>query len=309
MGQKDFTYRLLLGLLLALLIIAVINVYLDTRWITGTVHDLNKNRVNYDERSQKTNFLIYTKPAYNNLILGSSRASYFSIKLLKGKWFNYAASGMYPDEYLGYAQIAERYAKNQKLDTILIGLDFWATCQCAIVPYKAPELIFEEANSKVNQATNLISYDALNESYEVVKFNLEMPENRPFYTLPFLVKNRTSVTEINKKTKLKEQLWYYQNNIFGEVYEFDSNYLVPIIKLIDAFPETHFIFYVSPVSPELESAKTKLQRKADETHWLELLKQTNAQIIVPKKELFGSEMFFDLHHMRPEYFHLISNEL
>lgn len=309
MDQKAFTYRLVFGLILALLLIAATNAYFDARWLTGTQHTFNKKRPVFDERSQKSNFLIYQKPEYNNLILGSSRASYFPTKNLKGKWFNYAVSGMYPDEYLGYAKIAEQKATNQKLDTILIGLDFWATCQCAIVKYKKPEIIYTEAKSRIMQATNLISYDAIRESIKTTKINYDATPNEAYYLWPNLTKNRTDCKTETKKLKLKEQLWYYRTDAFGDAYKFDSNYLKPLKELIEAFPKTHFIFYNSPVSPALEALKTELGRTNDERKWLEQLRLLDADLIILETPKFDSEMFFDSHHLKPEYFYLISNEV
>jgi hypothetical protein len=305
MSQRAFTYRLTFLLAFALLIVFGFNAYIDSRWVFGTVNDYNTKRPIFDERSQKTNFLVHQKPPFNNLILGSSRASYFPTKILKGKWFNYAVSGMYPDEYLEYAKIAEKYATNQKLDTIIIGLDFWATCQCAIVKYKSAIEIHREAKSWIKQATNLVSKDALDESSKTKRLNQESSQSEAYYNLPFLAKNRTASNDSLKLKKLKEQLWYYRNDVFGSVYQYDSNYLEPLRELINSFPETHFIFYTSPVSPELFNLQDELGRKNDRNKWLSQLKTLDAELIITDQAKFRSDMFFDSHHLKPEFFEMI----
>jgi hypothetical protein len=308
MSQRAFTYRLLFLLAFALLIVFGINAYIDSRWVFGTVNDYNTKRPIFDERSQKTNFLVHQKPTFNNLILGSSRASYFPTKILKGKWFNYAVSGMYPDEYLEYAKIAEKYATNQKLDTIIIGLDFWATCQCAIVKYKSAKEIHRAAKSWIKQATNLVSKDALDESSKTKLLNQESSQNEAYYNLPFLAKNRTESNDSLKEIKLKEQNWYYRNDVFGSVYEYNTEYLTPLRELISSFPNTHFILYTSPLSPKLLALQKELNRQKDIDQWLSELSTLDAELIITDQSQFTSEMFFDSHHLKPEYFSIICNK-
>lgn len=305
MSQKAFTYRLITLLFLALAIVFGFNSFMDSRWVFASEHGLNSKRPAFDERSQKTNYLVSQKPSFNNLILGSSRASYFPTKSLKGKWFNYAVSGMYPKEYLGYAQIAEQFAQYKKLDTIIIGLDFWATCKCAIVEYEDPKEVYVKSKSWLKQATNLLSVDAIYESLRTIRVNNTKTENQPFFTLQNLQKNRTSNDDEFRKINSKEQLWYYRNNVYGNAYQYDSNYLEPLRELINSFPETHFILYTSPVSPELFNLQDELGRKNDRNKWLSQLKTLDAELIITDQAKFRSDMFFDSHHLKPEFFEMI----
>ncbi|MFY0672233.1 MAG: hypothetical protein JXQ87_02435 [Bacteroidia bacterium] len=278
---------------------------MDSRWVFGIDHKLNQKRPAFDERSQKTNYLVSQKPTFNNLILGSSRASYLPTKTLKGKWFNYAVSGMYPDEYLGYAKIAQDYSENHRLDTIIIGLDFWATCQCAIVSYKSPNKVLDDSKSWLNQITNLLSKDALHESLRTFHLNKGSFEYEAFYKLPYLEKNRTQGSDSLKTIKIKEQLWYYQKDVFGDEYNFNPDYLVPLEELISSFPNTHFIIFTSPVSPKLSTLQNMLGRQADRQNWHHQIKKLNAELIIIEKDKFNNSMFFDAHHLRPEFFKLI----
>ena len=134
-------------------------------------------------------------------------------------------------------------------------------------------------------------------------------ENQPFFTLQNLQKNRTSNDDEFRKINSKEQLWYYRNNVYGNAYQYDSSYIEPIKTLIESFPAAHFILYTSPVSPELNALQKELGREKEYTKWKAELMALDAELLNVNQHDFKSVMFFDSHHLKPEYFSIIIQQI
>lgn len=308
MKASTWTISYLIIGTLVLFSVLLFNGTIDSRWVTQADNTVNHRRPVFDERRQKTNFLVHQKPDFNNLILGSSRTSYISSHQLPGKWFNYSCSGMYPTEYEGFVEIALDLATHQQIDTILMGLDFWATHKTAIVDYGDPLTFLSEAENTWELGTNYLTWDALQEGIKTVRMNLrgheavEVLKNQAYYTWPYLEKMRTPMTTEIRDGKIAEQLWYYENDVFGSGYVYDSTCLQPLKTLIEDHPNIHFILFNTPVSPQLEAVKTKHNRLNSEQVWLREIEKLNTQWFETDKSPFTDSMFFDSHHLKPWHY-------
>lgn len=306
MTTKTWTRLFLATAIAGMAIVFLFNRLGDTRWSTSGPSLFGDKMPVFDERRQKTNFLVHGKPTFSNLILGSSRTSYISTNRIPGgMWFNYSCSGMYPEEFLGFTHIASQYAVNKKLDTVLIGLDFWTTRKSAIVDYGNPIDFLKEAKS-LKTTTNWLTLDALTESIKTIRLNTSgsesVLENEAYYTWTHLEKNRTPMRSATRDTKIKEQLWYYEKDVFGQGYHYDSDCLAPIRALIAQYPNTVFILFNTPVHPKLEALKQKFGREEAERKWLKEIENMGAHWHHPNKNDFTDTMFFDTHHLKPWHY-------
>ncbi len=78
----------------------------------------------FNDRQQKTNYLLFTRPAVRTLVLGSSRKMYADPSAWGDNGFNYAVSGLAPLEYsVLMSNIRELELPVEK---IVLGLDFFA---------------------------------------------------------------------------------------------------------------------------------------------------------------------------------------
>ena len=302
MTNKTWTIRCCQLIGLVLLLVLCFNLYSNTRWRLEDGKSSSYKRMVSDERQQKTNFMVHHSPAFSNLILGSSRASYLPSTQLSKLWFNYGTSGMYPDEYSGYIANAQQYAIDQKIDTILIGLDFWATTRAAIVIYDSPKVYLENATNFWIEEKKNLSLDLVKEGIKQVRLNISPKSNEAYYTFPFLIKNRTS-SDVKEKDQLVEgQLNYYKNDVYNNTYAFDSSYFSTLERLCSQFPSSTFIFYISPVSPPLDDIILS-NGFAEKRHaWIQRLRLLRAKIIYVPSSNFSSDDFFDSHHLKPECF-------
>ena len=315
MKSKIWTQSFLAFAVLTLLLVFTTNAMMDSRWFSQTDIGLNHKRAVFDERRQKTNYLVHHHPHFNNLILGSSRTSYIATTQIPGRWFNYSSSGMYPEEYIGFAQIASEYAFEKRLDTVLIGLDFWTTDKTAIVDYGDPLAFEQEAKHKWKLATNYLTWDGMKEAFKIVRLNLTdehhplaLP-NEAYYVWPHLDKMRTSMSEDDRDKKIDEQLWYYEHDVYGTDYRFDSSCLAPVKELISTYPNTHFILFNTPVNPKIEAIKVKYDRLGSERFWMNEIKKLDAEWFETDKGTYVDSMFFDTHHLKPWHYNQLVNTM
>jgi hypothetical protein len=258
-----------------------------------------------EERLSKTNYLVHAAPVFHNLVLGSSRASYLPVRHLGPGWFNYACMGMHPGEFVSYARMAQDHAKGGRLDTILVGLDFWATRNSAIVVYDSLAVFVSKSNDMWGQALNYLSGYSFAKSLEMIRLNYWPKANTAYYLWPHLAKGRSPMPPALRETAIRDQLWYYEQDVFGEGYVFDKGYFGPLQLLVEAFPHSKVIFYLSPVNPRLAAIIAKYNRGPCREKWLDGIRSLGADVIVPQQELFVDTMFFDAHHLKPWHFHLV----
>lgn len=261
-----------------------------------------------EERLSKTNYLVHAAPVFSNLVLGSSRASYLPVRHLGQAWFNYACMGMYPAEFVDYARLAQACAQNGRLDTILVGLDFWATRASAIVVYDSLGVYANKSTDRWGQALDYFSGYSFAKSLEMLRINHWPKANTAYYLWPGLDKRRTPMEKGLRESAINDQLWYYEQDVFGEGYVFDQGYFGPLKELIEAFPHSKIICYVCPVNPRLEAIWDKYHREPDRERWLRGLQSLGAELIVPQRDLFVDTMFYDTHHLKPWHFHRVFDQ-
>ena len=302
MSYRKWTYSFLLLATLLVGAVLLVNRYFDPLWHFSTAgYTGAERRPVLDERRQKTNYLNTHEPEFTNIILGSSRATYLDASALGEPWFNYAVSGMYPEEMIGFVRNAQAFT--ERLDTVLILLDFWTTCPCAVIRYEAATVYLNEAQNPLKIFSQYSSLDALKKSFNVYK-SLNAGPNTAFYSWPELIKFRTSSYSSDRNKHIKDQLWYYEKDVYGESYHFDSNYANVLDSLKHSFPDITFVVMTSPLSPELWNLIERLGRTKDLQHWRSILRERFENfhdLSEPGKYSDQGHFYYDVHHLKSEY--------
>lgn len=300
-------FQIFIACLIALLsIIAGFNYKYNSMWLFNNNDDNLKYSI-LDERQQKTNFISNDNIQYSNVVLGSSRASYIDVNKLGSNWMNYAASGMYIDEFISYAKYSEKQSENNKIDTFLIALDFWGISKNAIVTYSSISEIVNKSNSLSYRFGHLITWDALSLTLKNIQLNKYPEPNTAFYTLPRFYKNRTKTSSLQKEQIIKDQLWYYQKDVFNTDFKLRTDYFELLDSFKRIFPNSTIIYFDTPVSNGL---KKIINNTCDDDFkkWKYQLEKYDYQYFNSDTIQFEDSNFYDSHHLKSEYITLLAQK-
>lgn len=123
------TYFIAFCLLFYGLILSVVgmNLYIDPFYVTGIENQFNQKIVNGNERIMKRNYLLHNQGLFANVLLGSSRSTFYQFDDFKEReaLFNFAVNGMTLDELVFSLSW---YLKTQgQPNRVYLGVDFFQT--------------------------------------------------------------------------------------------------------------------------------------------------------------------------------------
>jgi len=217
------------------------NLYFDPLWyVSGNQHE----NINYpfNERLSRTNQFLrtYENKQLNCVMFGSSRATLFNEDFLdkKYKCFNYAFSGGVAAEYIEFLT----WIKNRGIipKYIIVAIDDRNFVKREI---SVPDYIYKDGMPP-NIFTTYLSLDALFMSIKLLNHKKIMPR---MYNEKFM-----GIVEDppEYKPKLKDKKKTKLNHEIIEQYKL----------LLNIFPESVYIAYVSPISPWRLKNKIEYER-------------------------------------------------
>ena len=229
--------------------VVVINYTIDPLLNFSHTNALNRKFEGFNERQQKTNYILNHHARYEGIILGSSRTTFINQNDFAGmQLFNYASSAMWPFEYQGYIDYV-RQLKGGALKAVVIGGDFYGIMEPLKIEFEKPESYIARALDPLDPFRNLLSIDTFKYSLRTLRLNLRS-KYRMYY--------ERSMVKVQKKVEEKEFLARYTKNLIRHTKEFsednyrdNSSYFENLRQLKAANPGTKFIYFTSPVSADL----------------------------------------------------------
>lgn len=300
--KKSLSYKKSLRNFLFLFIImanlvALINYVVDPFWMFNHSNFLNQKQLDFNERQQKTNYLVYNKNNYDSLILGSSRTTYLNQNLFTSyNSFNYAANSMYPNEYEYFIDTFSLISKN-KPKNIILGVDFFGSNKNEnqvsknLPYYKNTENIFYRIKM-------LYSFKMLRFSFKNIRQTIK---TKKLYYTRELVKYNAPINVLELPDKIKNTLKYLEN------YSYDEFLLNTFVGLKNKY-DGNFIVYTTPVT--FEQMKLYHDLGFDEFYfrWLEELILSFGGIyhfMIPSAFTKEESNFFDATHTTKNSMELI----
>jgi hypothetical protein len=127
--------------------VGLFNYFMDPLWCFSGSHRWNNAQLDLNDRQQKTNALVFQKPEFDSILLGSSISTFINHNDFTGmKVYNYASPLMKPWEYSGYVANAKK-AAGRDLKNIIIGMDFFGSNKIFRDKFDEPVRYYETANS------------------------------------------------------------------------------------------------------------------------------------------------------------------
>lgn len=158
--------------LLTLILVPVVSVmcytyYIDPYWNFTHDHDNNDYQYAFDERLLKLNYLDARKPAYEGLLVGTSRVTYMNSESFQNQQvYNLGLSSLHIDEYSDYIRIANEITASTPTD-IYFELSLHSYYGPSFPVLDVPDAYYKKATSRVEDIVSLFSMD----TYERAKQN------------------------------------------------------------------------------------------------------------------------------------------
>jgi hypothetical protein len=248
-------------------IFALFNYAMDPLWTFSHSHTFNNVQSGFNERQQKTNYVYFNKlKEYNGLILGSSRTTFVNQHSFRAmNLYNYACSSMVVSEYNKYINFAKQ-AKEQDFQTIIIGLDFFNTNKKYRYYSEKPEYYINNTTQPFYRYKMLFSLDVYNHSMRNLKYQKRGAET--FYTRDN-IKFQKKITEEQRRQRYAVNLARHTDDFIDKNYIYDSTYKDKLATIVKQNPNTHFIFFTSPITANLLSSILINAKRFDEyERWL-----------------------------------------
>lgn len=236
------------------------NYQIDPLWNFNHENEYNDLQIGFDERQQKTNYIMARPFNYDSLLVGSSRVTYMNQSKFKDDHvFNYSLSDMHIDEFSPYINFAKD-RKGSSFDKIYMEL-YFESFRIGTNPYKEPSVFFENTTNPFYRYTTLFSYNTLERSSTNKELSLAN------YYSGFRSYNRsnigtTSYVNDNMEAALKKYSQSFEKNKKTEKYPYDDSYKAKLHGLVDENPTTDFVVFTDPMPAE--KLRTILQ---DKLYW------------------------------------------
>ena len=159
--------------------VGIFDYFMDPLWCFSHSHRWNNAQLDLNDRQQKTNALVFQKPDFDSIMLGTSICTFINHNDFKGmKLYNYAQPMMRPWEYSGYIANA-RKASGRELKNIVMGFDFFGSKKSDFRLFDEPAKYYETANSFLYRYKTLFNM----KTFDFSKRNLEQAREatRPVY--------------------------------------------------------------------------------------------------------------------------------
>lgn len=268
--EQKFKKWIALSLLFAAIIPAAVsafNYFMDPLWCFSISHRFNQKQDDFNERIQKTNYITFHGLDCDAIIMGSSTSTSFNPSSFKGlKIYNYSINALMPSEYTPYLRYARSHNKRD-FTYIFLGLDFLMSTHLP-KPFIEPEKVFSDANYPLYRPKVLMSIDTLKMSRKnllnalTVRHIYYDREGRKYIER---LDRGTAELHMTALMKIFEDS---DSAVSFRKYQYDPNYPHILRQVKDAFPNTTFTPYTTPVIRPFMIAMVKKGLTDDYLRWV-----------------------------------------
>lgn len=256
------------------------NYYIDPLWNFNHSNEWNDYQVGFDERQQKTNYIIHHPFEYDSLVIGTSRVTYMDqTQFQNNNVYNYSLSDLHIDEYVPYIEFAKKRKRNE-FDRIYIEL-YFGSFSVSTVKFNEPNTYFDIALNPLYRYSTLFSYNTLMYSLENKKYS-----EANFFE-GFRSYNRNNVATTSYINKNIDALMNGYQEFFERKKQnivYDHRYKGKLIQLKMLNPNSQIIIFADPIP------KARLRAMINDPEYFSLLKTWYKDMT----EVFGQVYSFQL---------------
>ena len=198
-----------------LLLVVLVNYTVDPTWCFTHANRFNSRQLAFDERQQKSNFLMAHPAGYDAVMLGSSRTTFINQYDIAGyRVFNFAVNAMIPAEYPAYVRFFNRHNRD-KTRLIILGLDFFGSNRNFNgYNYRAPEEYFSNAENPWYRYKTLLTSDLLVYSFKNIRQLFAPTKN--FYYNRSNAKLVDTVSDATRQINTAKDLEQFKRELYGK---------------------------------------------------------------------------------------------
>jgi hypothetical protein len=277
---------------------ASISYLVDPMWCFTHANRLNSRQLPFDERQQKSNYIVSRPSSYDALIMGSSRTNILDQRDIKGYTaFNFSVNGMMPEEYADYARFFKRH-NSQNIKLIVLGVDFFGSNQ-NFKGYnpKSPDYYFQNAENRWYRFKTLLTLDSISYSVRNIR-ELYSPTAFAYYKRD-ATKTFIPIPADFRKASLARDLAEFDRYLYGKNYRYHD--IKPkLLKLRDEYPACRFVVFTTPDSKLLWDFMLRSGRFEDYLRWLGDVIEVFGEVydFMGENELtINMDNFQDAHHL------------
>jgi len=279
--------------------VGLFNYFMDPLWCFNGSHRWNNAQLDLNDRQQKTNALVFQKPEFDSILLGSSISTFINHNDFTGmKVYNYASPLMKPWEYAGYVANAKKVI-GRDLKNIIIGMDFFGSNKIFREKFDDPIKYYETANSffyRYKVLFNIKTFDFSQRNLKQARKVTRAVYNREYVrSFPDLGPRKIKLTE-------QEKMAYQYNEGLPDI----------LAGLKEAGKGANLSVFVTPISKHWICYYYEQGLLPDYERWLRELVGTfgrvyNFMYLNPVTE--DDTNFFDAGHFYPKVGTLIAEKL
>jgi len=254
---------------LSMLGVASFNYHADPFWVFLPAHPLSELYHLRDERQAKTNLVHFGSDTYRGVLFGSSRTTVLDTSELGDGIFNYSVSSANPDEYLAYLGYFAR--EKGRPEKIYLGVDFFGTRVKVQRVYDSPQSYIRKSLARPYPLETLFGIDTLLTGLtNVLWYSRVRPSDLRLYTRDAVAHQPrpTGAVPIDETALQSDLDWYARNRFRDDVYRYNEKLADFFRKLRDAYPESEFIVFTTPISLPMYRMLMREGRFEDYARWL-----------------------------------------
>lgn len=251
--------------------IAAANALMDPLWLFPYEHPLNRVQREFDERAQKTNWLAARAGRFDAVLLGSSRSTYINQNdFAPLSLFNYAVNAMWPRDYRAFLDHVTA-VNGRPPELVVLGVDFYGSRAEPVGDTRPPEPYFAQAGQPAYVAGSLLSLPLLKRSLRVASDSLELvrlAHDLDRYDRHNVRRMARGIEREEREAATRRNVATYRHHIFGPGYRYNDELAALLRELRDAYPDTRFVVFTTPIRQPLLEAIVEAGRLPDHARWL-----------------------------------------
>lgn len=274
MSPRNYLFLLMGCLGFGVASVASVNAFVDPLWFFSFVNGYNSHQVGFDERQQKTNRIAFGAFDYDALLLGSSRSTYIDQHaFVDNHVFNYAVSGMRPEEYSPFIAFAES-RRGQPFRAIYLGVDFFGSNKNYGGRAAPARQYIENTVHPLYRLEALLSLETLSKSMENIRQSRAECDCYQRDNVKLLPRRNAQVREDARRHDLN----VFRRHIYALSYAYDESLPETWLQLVRQLPRSRLIVFTTPISVPLFEVLIESGRWRDFERWMRDMVQAFGEV-------------------------------
>ena len=310
---KSRSILIIFSAAIVLSVVLLINYTIDPFWSFQHVVPIGRYQPMFDERQQKTNYILFRDLNFDTVIFGNSRVTYMNPLTVPGSAFNYSASSMKPDEFLPYL----RFVASKSLSPIkkvILGLSFVDSNATSRPAFDPPELYIRKAQSWGFRYKSLANLALLRYSLGCVQRDFSGNYHDSYVRSGHEISSKQMSLPVPPglhKKEIDENVSVFRARAYGKSYVYLDNRQI-YFDLKNSFPAARFYVFTTPVSAHLLELLVEQGLFESYIEWIRGMVDVFGEVwhfMYFNEVTMNDDNYKDAHHYSPQVCDVITRKM